>query len=190
MALPTLNNDHLYEALKTVAVVLKQAELPFALAGGFAAWARGGPEPDHDVDFAIAADDVERVKDALEEAGLRVEQPPEDWLFKAYLGEAMVDLIHHFGALTLDRELLDECDQVEVLSVCMPVLTATQVVWSRMRALEEHTADFGAELPTLRALREQVDWAEVERMIEGNDFADALLYLARRLRVVPDRKTG
>ena len=49
----------LREALKRVAVTLKQAEVPFALAGGYAAWARGGPEPDHDVDFVVTEADAE-----------------------------------------------------------------------------------------------------------------------------------
>ena len=52
----------LREALKTVAVALKEGSLnkgaPFALAGSYALWARGGPEPDHDVDFMVAEQDA------------------------------------------------------------------------------------------------------------------------------------
>ena len=52
------SRDGLREALKRVAVALKESGAPFALAGGYAAWARGGPEPEHDVDFAIAEADA------------------------------------------------------------------------------------------------------------------------------------
>lgn len=45
--------DSLREALKRTAVTLKEAGVPFALAGGYAAWVRGGAEPDHDVDFVV-----------------------------------------------------------------------------------------------------------------------------------------
>ena len=55
----------LREALKLVAVTLKEGEAPFALAGGYALWARGGPEPDHDVDFVIAEEDARRVYEVL-----------------------------------------------------------------------------------------------------------------------------
>src|SRR3954469_1464680 len=80
------DQENLREALKSVAVALKRSGYPFALIGGYAVWARGGPEPDHDVDFMVAADDAAQVADALAEAGLCVVQPPEDWLFKVYTG--------------------------------------------------------------------------------------------------------
>jgi hypothetical protein len=31
---------------------------------------------------------------ALEQAGFRVEEPPEGWLYKGWRGDVMVDLIH------------------------------------------------------------------------------------------------
>ena len=40
-------------------------------------------------------------------------------------------------------------------------------------------------LPVARALREQVDWAEVRREVAGNDFAVVFLDLLDRLRVLP-----
>jgi hypothetical protein len=55
----------LREALKLVAVALKEGDAPFALAGGYALWARGGPEPNHDVDFVVAEEDAARVADLL-----------------------------------------------------------------------------------------------------------------------------
>ena len=50
----------LREALKRVAVALKESGIPFALIGGYAVWARGGPEPDHDVDFLVADSDADK----------------------------------------------------------------------------------------------------------------------------------
>jgi len=44
--------------MKKVAVALKEADLPFALAVGYAAFARGGPQSDHDVDFYLCKDDL------------------------------------------------------------------------------------------------------------------------------------
>ena len=40
------------EVLKSVATTLKAATVPFALTGGYAIWARGGPESERDVDFS------------------------------------------------------------------------------------------------------------------------------------------
>src|SRR4051794_41812572 len=80
--------------MKKVAVELKRADIPFALAGGYAAFARGGPESDHDVDFYLREEDVQNAEKVLDKAGLRVEYPPEDWLVEGYEGGAVGDLIH------------------------------------------------------------------------------------------------
>jgi hypothetical protein len=179
-------DDTMREALKAVAVSLKRAEVAFALGGGYAAWAHGGPEPEHDVDFLVAADDRERAEDALRDDGLEVEQPPEDWLFKVRRGDALVDVIHHVGAEPVDRDQLDTVE-LEVLSVRMPVLTATEVVGQRLRALDEHSCDLAPQVAVARSLREQVDWDAVRTRTRGNHFAAAALFLLERLEIVqPD----
>ena len=71
-----------------------------------------------------------------------------------------------------------------VLSVQMPVLDATDLVVSKLMALDEHYCDFGRMLPVARALREQVDWAQVSREVADNDFAVVFLVLLDRLGIV------
>ncbi len=172
------------EALKRVAVTLKQAQIAFALGGGYAAWAHGSPEPEHDVDFLIAEDDAERAERALVEAGLDVEQPPEDWLFKAFTDDSMVDVTFRAAGRTVQPDELRDVEVVEVLSVRMPVLSATEVLTYKLLALDEHSCDVSALLPVARALREQVDWDQVRTRTSENDFAVVVLDLLVRLRVV------
>ena len=70
----------LMDTLKRVAFHLGQADVPFALAGGFAVYARGGAVCGHDVDFLIKKEDAGRALATLVEVGLRGEVPPEGWL--------------------------------------------------------------------------------------------------------------
>jgi hypothetical protein len=179
------DGEPLREALKATAVALKQRDVAFALGGGYAAWAHGGPEPDHDVDFLVPATEADRARQALADAGLRVEQPPEDWLFKVFRGPAMVDVIHHLAGEPLDDELLSRVEDLEVLSVRMPVLTATELMRQKLDALDEHDCDFARLLPVARALREQVDWVQVRDATRGNAFAVAFLVLLAELGVAP-----
>lgn len=174
----------LREALKTVAVALKQSGVPFALMGGYAAWARGGPEPDHDVDFLVADEDADQVAQFLADEDLDVVQPPEDWLFKVFANGAMVDIIHGPVGGPVHRAEVERATTMEVLSVEMPVLEATQLVVHKLAALDEHYCDVAKVLPMLRALREQVDWRRVERETADNDFAVMVLFLVRRLGIV------
>ena len=92
---PSEEFPELIESMKKAAGALRNADVEFLLGGGLAAWARGGPPTDHDVDFLVREQDVERAVEALEAAGMRTERPPEGWLVKAFDGEILVDLIFH-----------------------------------------------------------------------------------------------
>src|SRR5262245_15457134 len=98
------SDQGLMTTLKRVPSVLKQAGVPFALAGGFAAYARGGTSSDHDVDFLLRERDVEAALKSLAEGGFQVVRPPEDWLVKVYDDDRMVDLIFR----PVDRPVTDE----------------------------------------------------------------------------------
>jgi len=178
------SREDLREALKRVAVALKRAEVPFALTGGYAVWVRGGPESEHDVDFLIADEDVERAVLALTEKGLQAVRPPEDWLVKVFTDNAMVDLIHRHSDAPAERATVEDADVLAVLSVQMPVLSATEVVVQKMLALDEHECDIAAMIPIMRALREQLDLPRVRRETAQSPFAAALLLLLEKLDIV------
>jgi hypothetical protein len=182
--MPAEDQDNLREALKRVAVSLKQSGIPFALIGGYAVWARGGPEPEHDVDFLVAADDADAVAQFLADEDLDVVQPPEDWLFKVFTDDVMVDVIFRDSGHPATREVVEDADEIEVLSVLMPVLSGTELMVQKLNALDEHMCDFSRMLPVARALREQVDWKRVHAETEDNDFAAAFLFLVERLSVI------
>ena len=81
---PSENFPELVDAMKLAAAALRDAGVPYLLGGGLAGWARGGPPTEHDVDFFVRAEDAERALEALVEAGMRPERPPEGWLLKAW----------------------------------------------------------------------------------------------------------
>jgi hypothetical protein len=180
--------DALQELMKRTAVALKQADVPFALCGGYAAWARGAPEPEHDADFLVPQGQAERAAKALTEAGLTVVEPAEDWLFKVVEDEeTFVDVLWQVSGNPVDDGLVERADPLQVLSVEMPVLSATDVVVTKLLALDEHYCDFSKMLPVARALREQVDWGRARSASEDNDFAVAFFVLLDRLGIVPAR---
>lgn len=178
--------QNLREALKRVAVALKESGIPFALIGGYAVWVRGGPEPDHDVDFVVSDADAAKAADVLADKGFRVEQPPEDWLFKVYTDDSTVDVIFRDSGVPAERAVVEDADEIEVLSVEMPVLSATELLVQKMNAMDEHFCDFAKMLPVARSLREQVDWERARAKTAGNDFALAFLFLLDRLRIIGD----
>jgi hypothetical protein len=175
----------LLEALKAVAVAFKRADIPFALAGGQAAYVRGGHDSRKDVDFVVQEDQVPAARAALEHAGITVVEPPEDWLFKARYDDAPVDVIFRLDTGPVDAELLARTTVLPVDSVLMPVLSATDLVVAKLLALTEHYCDLEPVLASIRSLREQLDLAMVRKECAGNPFAEAALFLAERLDVLP-----
>ena len=180
------DRDALRVALKRTASALKHDGVPFALAGGYALWAHGGPESENDVDFVVTEDDTERAANVLAAAGFEVTRPPEDWLFKVGCEGQQVDVLHRVVGVPVDVELLQRSTEMDLLGIRLPVLPATDLVSSKLRSMTEHYCDFGRLLPHVRAVREQVDWRRLRTEVAGNDFAVAFLFLADRLGIAGD----
>jgi hypothetical protein len=178
------DRDEIRDLLKRTAVALKEGDVPFSLCGGYAAWVRGAPEPDHDADFLVPAAEAERAAKVLAEAGLEVVDPAEDWLTKVVQGNSFVDVLWRVCGGPVEADLIDRAEVLPVLSVHMPVLAATDIMVTKLMALEEHYCDFARMLPVARALREQVDWDRVRNDTAGNDFAVVFLVLLGRLGIV------
>ena len=62
---------------------------------------------------------------------------PEDWLLKAYDGEVEVDLLHTPANVPITPATLARATPLEVDSVRMPVMDATDLVLLRMRAFSK-----------------------------------------------------
>ena len=182
--------DDIAASMKRAAAALRGADVDFALAGSLATWARGGPRSTHDLDFVIRERDGERALAALEDAGMRRDDPPEEWLVKAWDDNGvLIDLI--FGPSGVDAEhVLSEAETLNVLSMEMPVMSLEDVIVTKVMSLTEHSIDYGTLLEMARSLREQIDWAEVRRRTAESPFADAYFVLLDRLEIVPMADAG
>jgi predicted nucleotidyltransferase len=175
--------EALLETLKRVAAALQDAEVPFALGGGIAIWARGGPETEHDLDLFVKPEDAEQALRTLADAGLRPETPPEAWLYKAWDGDILVDLIFEPTGVTVDDEFLARAEETEVHAVRMPVMRPEDVLATKLLALREHYVDYDSLLEIARTVREQIDWDELRRRTEGSPYAKAFFTLVDELGV-------
>lgn len=173
------------DALKTVAVALKEESVPFALAGGYAVYARGGADSRHDADVVILEEDAHRARTALKGRDLEVVEPPEDWLFKVRHGGEQVDVIFRLASGPVDAAMLGRAEEMAVDSVRMPVMSATDLLVSKLLALTEHYCNLSPILAVIRSLREQLDADLVDRASQSSPFARAALSLARDLDLLP-----
>lgn len=174
--------DEITRAMKRCAAALRDAQVQFVLAGSLAAWARGGPPVSGDADFVVRPGDADPARRALTEAGMGIERPPEDWLFKAWDGGALVDVIHQPAGLDVE-EVFARADLMSVASVDMLVMAVDDVLVNKLRSFEEHYIDFVGLLPIARALREQADWDAIRRRTADHPIAAGFLAMAERLGI-------
>jgi hypothetical protein len=170
--------------LKKAAAALRDAGIPYLVAGGVASWVRGGPSTDHDLDFLIKPSDAERALETLAEAGLRPENPPEEWLYKAWDGDVLVDLIFCPAGLDVDDELIGRGEEREVEAMTMRVLSAEDLLVSKLMAMTEHSINYRSCLEIARSLREQIDFDDVRARTEGSPFGRAFFVIAEGLEIV------
>lgn len=183
---PPENLDSLLATMKRAGAVLRENDVDYILGGGLAIWARGGPPTDHDVDFLLREEDADRALEVLTDAGFRPERPPEHWLYKAWEGENLVDLVFHPAGGRVGDEHFARATEMEVSAHRTLVASIDDVLVAKLLAMNEQEPDFRAVLEISRALREQVNWRSVARRTKSSPFARAFFALAEGLEIVDD----
>ena len=122
----------------------------------------------------------------MSKAGFDIRRPPEEWLFKAAVsvdGPALVDVLHRINRVPVDASLIENASIEDVLALAIPVLSPTEILTQKLRALHEHHCDYATLLPLVRAVREQLDWPALQRATSENPFAVAFLSLCDGLGI-------
>jgi hypothetical protein len=180
--------EQILNAMKVGAAALRDGGVPFALAGGLAVYARGGPPTEHDVDFLITEQDREAAVDLLTRAGFVVERPPEGWLYKVRdPNDVVIDLIFAPNSRPeLVPTMLERATELEVYAITLPVLTVTDVLESKLLTLKEHEVDYEDVLEIARTCREQIDWKALRARVDDSPYARAFFTLVDELSLSSD----
>jgi hypothetical protein len=178
----------LAQAFRVAVAALREARVPFLLGGSLAAWARGGPQPEHDLDLMVRPADADAALQALAGAGMRTERPPEEWLYKAWHGDVLIDLIFRPSGLEMTDEVFERAETISVLAVAAPVMSLEDVLTTKLHALDEHSLDYSNLLAIARAVREQIDWPQLRARAGSSPYARAFLTLVQELAIAPAGK--
>jgi hypothetical protein len=176
--------DAIAETLKKTVAALRDNEIPYLLGGSLAFWAHGGPETRKDLDFMLKAEDAERALEALVAEGMKPEKPPEGWLYKAWDGDVLVDLIFHPKGMEIDDEVIGRGQDLEVLAMPIKVMALEDVLCTKLLSLHEHNVDYTSVLQMARSLREKVDWERVRACTDRSPFARAFFTMTEGIGVI------
>ena len=119
---------------------------------------------------------------------MRADDPPEEWLVKAWDGDTLVDLIFYPKGTTVDDDLIERGEVMSVLGMEMRVMALEDVLVTKLMALSEHSLRYESLLQIARALREQVDWADVRTRTADSPWARAFFVMLEGLGVLPETR--
>lgn len=118
---------------------LEREGIDYALMGGLASAAVGRDRRTRDVDLFVQPDGALPALEALAGLGMRTERTDESWLYKAFAGEVMIDVIFRSkGGLVLDTQMLEHRRELNVAGRRVLALGPEDLVVIKAMAVAEH----------------------------------------------------
>ena len=115
---------------------------------------------------------------------MRPERPPEEWLYKAWDGDVMVDLIFHPAGLEITDEVIDRGEEREVEAMTMRVMSLGGPTRRQADGDDRALDQLPSCLEIARSLREQIDFDDVRERTEDSPFGRAFFVIAEGLGIV------
>ncbi|MEC3918776.1 hypothetical protein [Nocardia sp. CDC160] len=182
--------DRLLDTVTRTVQVLQDNEIPCALTGDYAMYARGGPaaEVHSEVDVLVRPADLARGLSALEAAGLRPPLPIADAeRTTLYDHDIRVDLVFRPNYRPVTDELLARAERLPIGTEAAPVVTVADFLVDELTIADPHRLDFTRLLHIARELRVQVDWERVRTETAASPYARAFLGLLDDLGITDGR---
>ncbi|MCL4813631.1 MAG: nucleotidyltransferase, partial [Vicinamibacteraceae bacterium] len=146
---------------RRVLAVLSRAGVPALLGGTYAVQFHTGIErPTKDLDLFVEEHELERVRAAVEAAGLGFELAFPHWLAKVRHASGFVDLVFNSGngLVRVDASWFTRAPHTRVFGVAARVVPLEELIWSKAFVMERERYD-GADVAHLLLARSaEVDW--------------------------------
>jgi len=131
--------EELIEALDLVRGALDEEAVDYVLIGGIAVAALSRARWTHDIDVFVRPEDALRVLDALAGAGMATEQTDMGWLFKAFHGSVLVDVIFRsHGDFYLDDEMVERAVERPFKGSTIRVIAPEDLIVMKALVHDEH----------------------------------------------------
>lgn len=141
--------------------LMQEGDLPFLVGGAYAyAHYTGIVRHTKDFDVFVRPEDFERVIEAFDRAGYKVERNFPHWLGKAYEGDDFVDVIFSSGngVARVDDLWFQHAVPQEVLGVQTQLCPAEEMIWSKAFIMERERFDGADVSHLLQARGDILDW--------------------------------
>jgi Uncharacterised nucleotidyltransferase/BON domain len=134
-----LTHERMERVLLRAVDALEAEGIPYALMGGLASAAIGRSRHTHDIDVFVTPEQADVALETLERDGFRIERTDPEWIFKAFWGETMVDVIFvSKGDIVFDDAARAHLRPVEILGRPVLALSAEDMLVIKAATNAEH----------------------------------------------------
>lgn len=148
---------------------LNRAGVPYVVSGLYALYEYTGIyRKTKDLDLLMEPRYVIDAARELREAGFRVHLEQAHWLAKAFMGEAMIDLIYGMGnGLSLIDSDWYRYSRTGILAATpVRVAAVEELIWHRLFVSERHRSDMADIVHLILMRGDEVDWDRLLERIE------------------------
>lgn len=157
--------DEEWQCYRPAVVALTEADVPFALGGGFAFSALSGRlRNTKDMDLFILPADRDRAVQAVTRAGFVdfYAQEPYDrgWIYRGFHDGLILDLIWQMAnyRAEVDERWLTDGPCTEWRGLPLRVIPPEELVWAKLYVVQRGRCDWPDLLSVLQAQGETMDW--------------------------------
>lgn len=104
---------NIVETLFATIEIIEENHIPYALIGGIAVKELGRPRVTHDIDIFVKPDDADKLLTVLKEKDFDTEKRDPFWLYKAWKGDVLVDIIFRScGDIYFEEEVMNHVRRI------------------------------------------------------------------------------
>ena len=182
------SSEDVTEILAEVVKALDADGVPYLVMGGLVANAFARPRTTDDIDIFVMPEHARRALDALDAAGFEVAEHDPMWLYKAWKGGVLVDVIFRSsGEVYLDDEMLARAVVKECRGTELRMVSPEDLLVIKAVATAEHGSHHWYDALGIIA-RNPIDWdylVERARQAGPRRVLSLLLYAESNDMAVP-----
>lgn len=186
-----LNMAEYFETFYDATTALEESGIKYVVGGGIAVWAYGRRRETKDIDVFCRKKDAEAILSVLRSKGFRTEHSDDRWLYKAFRGDAMVDVIfENTRGKGTDDLMLDNARFAPINSHRFRIMSPEDLIYIKIISLIENSPHWEDAFSIVINNYEKIDWQYlVDRSNnEARIMLSFLLYVDAALdkKVIPE----
>lgn len=148
-----------FEVFQQAMELLDSAGIKYVVGGGIGVWAYGRKRFTKDLDIFVRKGDSEKTLELFLENGFRTEKADKRWIFKAYKGDTIIDIIFHLQrGLEIDQEMLGRAKEELLEDVKFKIMSPEDIIILKVSLLKELRPDWHDATSIIEGLNGKLDW--------------------------------